>query len=267
MKKVVLSVVAALAVTAAPAFAADMPVKAKPIMPVAAPSPWDVAFGTSFATNYVLRGISQSDNKPSVSGYFEPRYNINPNVQLYVGLAGYSLWSGYAGGAATEWDLYGGVRLTFGALSFDFGLVYYFYPGATPDIDYLEGYAKAAYAVTDAFTLGANLTYSNDVANTGNTYYWISGTAKYVLPITSVPFGIYVSGELGYQAYDFAGPVDTTFWNAGIGFTYKAATLDLRYHDTDLSDAECVVTGGATNYCGAAYVAKLSFDTTLNSIK
>ncbi len=47
MKKFVLSVVAAVAVTAvaAPVFAADMAVKAKPMAPAAAPSPWDIAFG------------------------------------------------------------------------------------------------------------------------------------------------------------------------------------------------------------------------------
>src|SRR5258707_15287521 len=74
MKKVVLSVVAALAVTAAPAFAADMPVKAKPMVPVAVPSPWDIAFGTAFTTDYVLRGITQSNHKPAVQGYFEVDY-------------------------------------------------------------------------------------------------------------------------------------------------------------------------------------------------
>ncbi len=57
MKKVVLSVIAALAVSAAvPAFAADMTVKAMKA-PAPAPSPWDIAFGTAFTTDYMLRGI------------------------------------------------------------------------------------------------------------------------------------------------------------------------------------------------------------------
>src|SRR5665647_943056 len=83
MNKVVLSVVAALAVSAAPAFAADMPVKAVKA-PMAAPSPWDIAFGSAIMNDYVWRGITQSAHKPSVAAYFEPRYNLNPNLQLYA---------------------------------------------------------------------------------------------------------------------------------------------------------------------------------------
>ena len=46
MKTFTLAAIAALAISTAPAFAADMPVKAKPI---AAPPPpaWDIAFGAA----------------------------------------------------------------------------------------------------------------------------------------------------------------------------------------------------------------------------
>ena len=65
MKKVVLSVVAALAVSvAAPALAADMPAKAPKVAPAAAPSPWDIAFGAAVTSDYNFRGISQSDRGP-----------------------------------------------------------------------------------------------------------------------------------------------------------------------------------------------------------
>ena len=86
MKKVLLSAVAAYALTASAALAADLPVKAKP---VAAPPPpaWDIAFGAGIASDYAFRGISQSNQKPSGSAYFEPRYNVNPDLQLYVGTA------------------------------------------------------------------------------------------------------------------------------------------------------------------------------------
>jgi hypothetical protein len=75
-------------------------------------------------------------------------------------------------------------------------------------------------------------------------------------------------------------------WDAGVSFTYKAFTLDLRYFDTNLTKAECNVftsdhtstfdqgsvtnlnPGGlASNWCSAAFVAKLSFATNLSNIK
>ena len=43
--------------------------------------------------DYVFRGITQSNHKPSVAAYFEPRYNVNANLQLYAGVAGESISS------------------------------------------------------------------------------------------------------------------------------------------------------------------------------
>ena len=90
MKKVSLSI-AAVTVAAmgiGSASAADLPAKVytKAPAPVVV-SPWDVAFGAAITNNYVFRGISQSNRNASVSAYFEPRYNLTPDLQLYAGVA------------------------------------------------------------------------------------------------------------------------------------------------------------------------------------
>ena len=36
-------------------------------------------------SDYVFRGVTQSNHKPSVTAYFEPRYNVTKDLQLYVG--------------------------------------------------------------------------------------------------------------------------------------------------------------------------------------
>src|ERR1700688_1012699 len=104
MKKVVLSVVAAVAVVAVatPVFAADMAVKAKPVVAAPPPSPWDIAFGSALMTDYIFRGVTQSAHHPSVAAYFEPRYNINDSLQLYAGVSGESIK--FANNAAAEID-------------------------------------------------------------------------------------------------------------------------------------------------------------------
>src|ERR1700733_3987674 len=175
MKKVVLSVVAAVAF-AAPALAADlkMPVKAPP--PPA--SPWDFAFGDAIMTDYIFRGITQSAHRPSVAAYFEPRYNFSDSLQGYVGVSSESI--DFPNHADAEVDFYGGIRPTFGKLALDFGAWYYYYPqgqcfgpaagvgscpalggtGATAlslpngnvvkqDVSFLEFYGKATYTVND----------------------------------------------------------------------------------------------------------------------
>jgi uncharacterized protein (TIGR02001 family) len=302
MKKVVLSVVA-LAASMAPALAADL-VKKGPVpavvAPAAAPSPWDIAFGGNVTTDYNFRGISQSNRGPSANAYFEPQLNTSFGT-LYVGLAGYAIdWPsapqfGFTDPSA-EIDLYGGWRNTWGALSLDLGFIYYYYPkeifnGFTDDSDYYEIYAKGSYAVTPAITLGANVFYTPDLLNYSETFkagginadargVYASLTAKWVTPWTYGDLGAYISGELGHWWIDDKGWTASllpdpsyTYWNAGLAFTYKAVTLDLRYHGTDQSVKDCrsfllVGPGNPSGkWCDDAYIATIKFDTTLMALK
>jgi len=43
----------------------------------------DLAFGSAIMSDYIFRGVTQSNHKPSVAAYFEPRYNVNKDLQLY----------------------------------------------------------------------------------------------------------------------------------------------------------------------------------------
>ena len=86
-KKVALSVVAALAFAAAPAFAADMPVKAKKVAVVETPSPFDIAFGGGIMSDYVWRGVTQSGHKPSVTAYFADWLRNSPNRFFDLGIS------------------------------------------------------------------------------------------------------------------------------------------------------------------------------------
>src|SRR3954462_8538606 len=128
MKKMVL-LATALAIVSAPALAADMAVKAIKAPPPPAFEPWDLAFGSALMNDYIFRGVTQSNHKPSVAAYFEPRYNVTKDLQLYIGVAGESI--SFANRAAAEIEVYGGIRPTFGGVAFDFGVWSYVYPGGT----------------------------------------------------------------------------------------------------------------------------------------
>src|SRR5258708_14320656 len=117
MKKLVL-LATALAMVSGSALAADMSVKAVKAPPPAPFDPWDLAFGSALMNDYVFRGITQSNHKPSVAAYFEPRYNVTKDVQLYIGAAGESI--SFPHRAAPEIDIYGGIRPTLLAFSCDF---------------------------------------------------------------------------------------------------------------------------------------------------
>lgn len=284
MKKLLLSLTAVVALGSGAASAADlkMPVKAAPPVYV---SPWDIAFGSAIASDYVFRGITQSNHEPSVSAYFEPRFNLNPNFQLYAGLAGNSI--SFTNRAAAEIDIYGGARATFGAFALDVGGWYYWYPGGEchdliagggvncavgapnvpnlntmkGDVSFFEVYGKASYIFNDMFTIGANLFYSPDFLNSGAEGTYFSGTAKFTGPAFASGMGWYISGELGHQQlgttdgfYAFTNLPDYTTWNIGLGLTYKVFTLDLRYSGTDLSKGDCNAFTGDFTATGTTFI-------------
>src|ERR1700692_4198117 len=128
MKKLVL-LATALAMVSGSALAAEMPVKAVKAPPPAAFDPWDVAFGSAIMNDYIFRGVTQSNHNPSVAAYFEPRYNVTKDLQLYIGTSFESI--SFPNRAAAEVDIYGGIRPTFGAFAFDIGVWGYLYPGGT----------------------------------------------------------------------------------------------------------------------------------------
>src|SRR5260370_37168463 len=128
MKKLVLAA-AVLAVTASSTFAADLHVKAVKAPPPPPFDPWDVAFGSALMNDYIFRGVTQSNHKASVAAYFEPRYNINKDLQLYLGVSGESI--SFPNPAAAEIDVYGGNRPTLAAFAFALRLWGYPYPGGT----------------------------------------------------------------------------------------------------------------------------------------
>jgi uncharacterized protein (TIGR02001 family) len=296
MKKVVLSVVAALAFSAAPALAADMPAKAPKVAPAAAPSPWDVAFGTAFTTDYVLRGVSQSNHKPAAQGYFELDYTATDWLKLYTGVWGSSLWTGFAD---AEFDITGGARLSWGNFGLDLGLIYYYYPGGNNALgglfngSWLEGYAKPSYKFADWLTVGA--VFESAFNNFNNKlvpgvwvgdagHYYASGNAVITLPWKPVPdVTISINPEIGYEWYSSGvtanlGFVSDTYWDVGVDFNYKAITLDLRYWGTNAKPGiagtatanQCNTVpgfGGSSNLCGDRFVATLKFDTTLSALK
>ena len=146
MKKIAL-LATALAMVSGSAFAADMAVKARALKapPPAAFDPWDIAFGSAIMNDYVFRGVTQSNHKPSVAAYFEPRYNVTKDLQLYIGVSGESI--SFTNRAAAEIDIYGGIRPTFGAFAFDIGVWGYLYPGGTC-------YVRRAHAIRRRATAG-----------------------------------------------------------------------------------------------------------------
>lgn len=246
MKKILLATVVAVVCSTSAVLAADMAVKA-PVAPAAPPSPWDIAFGAGVYSDYIFRGISQSNHKPSVNAYFEPRYNVNDNLQLYAGVSGWSI--AFANRTSAEIDIYGGFRPVFGKLAFDFGAWFYYYPGGQcfntgvdvngnnfgadcvlngnlpvtgniikRDLSFMEYYGKVAWTPTDTFGMGAAVYYDPDWLQFGTDGLYLSGSVKLAAPSAWMPAGtgLYLSGEVGHYWFGTADSFYCTYGTNGV---------------------------------------------------
>ncbi|MGD0023162.1 MAG: TorF family putative porin [Xanthobacteraceae bacterium] len=167
--------------------------------------------------------------------------------------------------------------------------------------NFYEWYGKATYTVNDNFNFGGSIWYSPSVLNYGAYGVYYAGNVTFTAPTTWFTNGVgaYASADVGYWDLGtsdlfYAAPpafpagvpyTKYTNWDAGVGFTWKVLTLDLRYYDSNLTKAECNVftsdhtatgptaanttpqnPGGlGSNWCGAAFIAKLSASVDFNS--
>jgi len=202
------------------------------------------SFGLAGTSDYVFRGISQTDNDPTIQGSIDIGYGM-----FYAGVWGSGLAPGF--GANAEYDWYAGIKPSWntntflGKIDFDFGVIYYSYPGAADaaaEFDYVE--LKAGYSSS---WLHPNLT-------TGTTVYWtpdnfgetgdvwtIETSASFefheirgITPSISGLFGsVYGDFDEGYDVNGF-GEDEYYYWNAGLALAAGNITFDFRYWDTDI---------------------------------
>jgi len=139
-KKALVTTCAALALTSASVFAQT---------PAAAPaSPHTLTGNVGLYSQYIFRGITQTNADPAIQGGFDYSHSsglyagtwasniswLKENFSTVAGTAGQ-----YNSGGSMEWDFYGGYKGTFGKSDFtyDVGLLYYWYPGkVTPGCFY-----------------------------------------------------------------------------------------------------------------------------------
>ncbi|MDP1616638.1 TorF family putative porin [Phenylobacterium sp.] len=189
---------------------------------VAAAQESPVSFNVGVASDYVFRGVSQTDEGPQVFG----------GVDLAIGEMGYAgVWASnvdFGDDTAAEVDFYAGITPTLGPVSADFAAIYYAYVDAPSGSDYnYWEFAASGTIPAGPAEIGAAVYYSPEFfGGIGDAFYYEVNAAA---PLTDK---LSVSGALGRQEFDGGG--DYTTWNVGLGVAFNDTIgLDLRYHDTD----------------------------------
>jgi uncharacterized protein (TIGR02001 family) len=228
----------ALAFLAGPAAAGSL--KDTPMMSPERALAWSA--NVAATSEYVFRGISQTDEKPTVQGGIDVTYGI-----LYAGIwaSGLDFGENSAGRdiATTEIDLVAGIKPKWGPVSFDFGVIYYVYPGArdsSAELNMVELKAGASVEPWAGGTLGITTFYSPDYTGELGDVWTFEGTIAHAFPAIHGITPTF-SALIGYQKGDdnsyasFYGADDYLYWNVGVTFAFhERFSIDVRYWDTDL---------------------------------
>lgn len=205
----------------------------------AGPMTGDVQWSSNIAitSDYVFRGISQSDGDPAVQGGIETQLND----MWYAGLWGSSISS--AADNSTEMRGYVGYNPEAWGWDWDLGAIYYFFPSSVADNDRVEIHAGANRDFGQV-NLKGHIYYSPEFSAAIDDYFHYTIGAG-----MDLHENFRMSANVGYSDYDDGSAVeDYTNWNIGGTFDWMGLNFDVRYHDTDVdpetltSDSRAVVT-------------------------
>jgi uncharacterized protein (TIGR02001 family) len=185
-----------------------------------------VTFNVGAASDYVFRGVSQTNENAEIFG----------GVDLTVDKFYAGLWTSnvnFFPGDPTdaEIDVYAGFKPTLGPVSLDLGAIYYTYVNPPKGGGYPYAELKAAGSIPlGKASLGAAFFYSPDffgpTDNDKAYYYEVNGSMPVIDKVS-------VSGAFGHQQLS-KGQLDYNTWNLGLGYAFNDHIgVDVRYWDTD----------------------------------
>ncbi len=162
----------------------------------------DVGGSLTITSDYLSRGVTQTNNQPAVQGSID----LVGHDGLYAGAWISNIDKG------SEIDLYAGLIGMLDQVSYDVGAIGYIYPNADENQNYAELSATLGF---HAFSAGVKYTVASEVNDTnqgnekfieGDWYYFVSAD----LPLHD-DWGI--AGTLGYYNFadDGVANVDTTY--------------------------------------------------------
>ncbi len=181
----------------------------------------EISGNVALTTDYVWRGATQSMGDFAVQGGFDLAAG-----NFYAGTWASSVE--YGDDASTELDLYAGYAGAFeSGLSYDVGVIGYYFPDASGYDDVYEIYGGLGYAFPAGVEIGGYLWYDPDGEN-----LWAEATAAYAF---TDMFGV----DASVGNYSFDEGEDYTAFSVGLGVaTPVGLDLDLRLWDTDVDGDE-----------------------------
>ena len=188
-----------------------------------------VSFNVGVTNDYRFRGISQTRMKPAISAGAD--YTNNP-TGLYVGTWASNVeWIKDSGGDATvELDLYGGKRGEINGVSYDVGLIRYYYPS--------NAYPGSSANTTEAYgQVGYGPVYVKYSQSLTNFIGWGNGTdgSNYidVGANQEIKDGYILNLHYGKQVVKNLSAADYSDWKVGVTKDFGLAVVAVSVVGTD----------------------------------
>lgn len=179
------------------------------------PYSWNVT-GVS---DYLFRGVSQTDEKPTLQAGF----TYTSPVGLYAGVWGSGVDFG-AGDPNTELDYLIGYGVDVSDnVNFDVLINRYTYIGASE-----QNYNELITTTTFAKQYKATVAYSNDVWNSGTDGWYFAVGGEWPLPKDFT-----LSANIGRSTFEKDIAKDYTDWNVGVSRQFGMFNVGLGYYGTD----------------------------------
>jgi len=236
MRKSILSLSVAAALLAPALASAQAP---------AAPPPLPLTGNMGFFSEYVFRGVTQTDSKPAIQGGFD--YAHSSGAYLGTWASNISILNDSPGttgytSSSLEWDFYGGYKGSIvGDLGYDVGLLYYWYPGnftqpagvAVRKANTLEGYAALTWKWLSGKVSYSLLNRTFGVPDSRGTTY-VDLTANY--PVTDK---FNVTGHYGMTSYDGFAPGSYEDYKLGVTYALpQSFTVGAAYTGTSMNASQ-----------------------------
>jgi uncharacterized protein (TIGR02001 family) len=210
----------------------------------------DISANVSMASDYIWRGVSQTNEKPAISGGFDYSYDFNESLSWNIGTWGSNVDPSFFGGThspSLELDTYTGLSGKAGEdFTYDASWLRYNYPGGSPN-------STTEWKLGGGWKgLGVAYYYSNDWFGTHNDASRIEGTFDYDLPY-DISFTSAIGNNYG-DGNDVIFNGSYVDWKLGLSKAWMGVDWGLAYTDTDIEKKDC----GNKSLCDAHYVASIS---------
>jgi uncharacterized protein (TIGR02001 family) len=196
----------------------------------------EISGNVTMATDYVFRGISQTDNQLAIQGGLDYAHDSG----FYLGTWASNVDSSFFNDGQDpqiELDLYGGYSSELAnGIGYDLGYIRYEYPGGSVN-DTNEVYLSGSFN-----NFSASITYSDELAffaSKESAWYLSAGYEM------ELPEGFGLAASLGYSFGDAFDNVDGDGlnesyidWSIGITKTVAGLDLGLTYTDVDLDASD-----------------------------